>query len=475
MAKIIIIGGGVSGLSAGIYARLSGHEATVYESHSIPGGNLTGWDRGGYHIDNCIHWLTGTNENTETYKMWETLGVLGNVEIYRPERLYSVTDGNATVSLRRDIDRLREELLRISPADERQINKLIGAVKAAQAYSGHGGNGASALRLVPYIGLSAGGLAGRFSHPLIREFLSSFLSPGFGSLALLFVYADFCAGNADIPAGGSRAAAERMAERFKDLGGVLRTGVRVSSVEREKDRACRAALGDGTTDDGDFFIIAADPDPALHELTGAGLPRRLRLMKKDGRLTKFSAFHCAYSCGIEPPFSGVEAATDDKGQFMLREFSHEPGFAPPGKNVIQATVFCPEKDSLAFIRQSGAGYERLKRIMARRLTERIIKKHPELDGALNLIDAWTPATYKRFTGAESGCFMSYAFGPGYIPRRTGCRVPGLKNVFLATQWLMPPGGLPTAALSGKLAVDAVNALCSRKSPRRVGAESAAGG
>ena len=77
MANILIIGGGVSGLSAGIYAQMHGHHAIVCEQHFIPGGNLTGWDRGGYHIDNCIHWLTGTNPSSPLYPMWEDLGALG--------------------------------------------------------------------------------------------------------------------------------------------------------------------------------------------------------------------------------------------------------------------------------------------------------------------------------------------------------------------------------------------------------------
>ena len=76
MAKILIIGGGVSGLSAGIYAQLNGHSAVVCEKHAVAGGNLTGWQRGEYHIDNCIHWLTGTNPASKSYKMWEDLGVL---------------------------------------------------------------------------------------------------------------------------------------------------------------------------------------------------------------------------------------------------------------------------------------------------------------------------------------------------------------------------------------------------------------
>ena len=59
--KVIIVGGGIAGLSAGIYALKAGFEAEVYEKNAIPGGECMGWNRKGYHIDNCIHWLTGTD------------------------------------------------------------------------------------------------------------------------------------------------------------------------------------------------------------------------------------------------------------------------------------------------------------------------------------------------------------------------------------------------------------------------------
>ena len=90
MANIIIIGAGVAGLSAGIYAQMQGHHTTIYERHFRAGGNLTGWDRDGYHIDNCIHWLTGTNPVTDFYKMWKELGALGDgIEVHQPENLYT--------------------------------------------------------------------------------------------------------------------------------------------------------------------------------------------------------------------------------------------------------------------------------------------------------------------------------------------------------------------------------------------------
>ena len=52
MKRIVVIGGGVSGMSAGIYARINGFDTVICEKHSTVGGNLCGWTRDGYHIDN---------------------------------------------------------------------------------------------------------------------------------------------------------------------------------------------------------------------------------------------------------------------------------------------------------------------------------------------------------------------------------------------------------------------------------------
>ena len=41
MKQVSIIGAGLAGLSAGIYARQSGFDVTIYESHTIPGGAST--------------------------------------------------------------------------------------------------------------------------------------------------------------------------------------------------------------------------------------------------------------------------------------------------------------------------------------------------------------------------------------------------------------------------------------------------
>ena len=141
MAKILIVGGGVAGLSAGIYAQFNGHQAVIYEQHRVPGGNLTGWQRGEYHIDNCIHWLTGTNPNTNAYKMWRELGVLGDTEIMKLDSLYTCEHKGKRLSMHRDLNRIKEEMLLTSPDDKAEILKFIKAVEILQYICDIGGKG----------------------------------------------------------------------------------------------------------------------------------------------------------------------------------------------------------------------------------------------------------------------------------------------------------------------------------------------
>lgn len=123
MKKIVIIGGGIAGLSASVYAQKNGFEAVIYEKNPIMGGQCTGWTRDGYHIDNCIHWLTGTQENTPLRKVWEDVGALGSdTEIIHPDSFFTIElDGNI-ITLWHDLERTRTEMLALSPTDADEIN-----------------------------------------------------------------------------------------------------------------------------------------------------------------------------------------------------------------------------------------------------------------------------------------------------------------------------------------------------------------
>ena len=478
MAKILIVGAGVSGLSAGIYGCLSGHDVIICERNSSAGGNLTGWWRDGYHIDNCIHWLTGTNKNTATYSIWETLGALDGTPIRYKDSLYTVEDGGIGISLKKDLSDLERDMLRISPEDKKEIKRLMGAVMSLRGLSGIAGEGANekitfsaAIGSLPslayYYSLSTGALARKFKSPLLGKFIVGFLGEDFGSLALLAVMAAFTSGNGGIPEGGSLAMARRMAKRFLSLGGELRLGARVSRILSDKGRAGPVILSDSERIEADHIIIAADPAAIFGNVISAPMPRAIKRQYTSRRLKRFSSYHHAFACDVKPSFVGdliidvpeKYRSVIKSSVLILKEFSHEPSFSPSSKTLIQTMSFCDEREALSVIslyERSKELYCREKEKMAAAVEYLITEKFPELKNSLSLIDSWGPATYKRYTGAPSGAYMASCIPSLYIPKCAPCRVSGFNNLYIATQWQSLPGGLPNAAACGKKAIEEIN-------------------
>jgi phytoene dehydrogenase-like protein len=478
MKKLLIIGAGTAGLSAGIFARMNGMHAVICESHSIAGGCLSYWKRRGFHIDNCIHWLTGTNPNTPEYKMWRELGVLGeNGEgLLRRDRLFTYCDGENSLSLSRDLGAFQQHLEEISPADHHEIRSYIRLIETVAELFGTGGEkhdkgfsvhtAAGLPLLVRYNRLSSAQLAQRFKSPLIRGFLTSFLPDNFGALSLAYVIASFTSGNGDLPYGGSEQMARRMTERFLSLGGELLLNKRAVKVLMSEDfaRADSVLFADGTKLSADCFILTPDPSVIFGRILDAPMPDPLRKLYKHIRQPRFSAYQCAFAVEGDCPFDGdltlpipEEYAHELKAVYILvRSDTHEEGYAPAGKSMIQTMIYCDEQQALEWIKMrhmDRKGYTSKKLRCAAMVGDILTRFMPDLYGRMTVLDTWTPATYRRYTGSEIGSFMSFAYTEGRIPKRISCEIPGIKNVLLAGQWLQMPGGLPIAAMTGKLAAE----------------------
>ena len=83
--SVIIIGAGIAGLSAGIYAQLNGYQSRIYEMHSLPGGVMTSWKRKGYTIDGCVQWLMGSNPKSNLYPCMKIVGLIENRQFFNPD------------------------------------------------------------------------------------------------------------------------------------------------------------------------------------------------------------------------------------------------------------------------------------------------------------------------------------------------------------------------------------------------------
>ncbi len=479
MASIVIIGGGVSGLSAGIYSCALGHRVTLLEAGATVGGNLTGWQREGYKIDNCIHWLTGTNKSSDTYKIWDDLFGISNMEIVKCDTLYTYSEDGVRLSLYRDLEKTRAELLKISPEDEKEILDFTEAVRSICYIADTNGKDKSASlkekalavkRLAKYSTLTVGTMAKRFKNRYIRGFLCSFITERFAALALITVFSHFTSGNADIPRGGSLEAAGRMKERFLSLGGKISLNSEVKKINVECGVAGSVTLVSGEVIEADYIVVTTDPKTVFGRLLPEKMPTKLSKRYENPSLMRFSSFQCAFAVECERlPFSGDFCFCLPRRDRLrlgvdfitLREFSHERNFTPDGKSLIQTIIFLGEDASLEFIRLREENYDAYlkKKVRLSEIVEgAIIDKFPALKSKIRLLDSWTPATYKRYIRSEIGSYMSFAFGKGFIPTTLNIGSRLAKNIIFATQWQTPPGGLPIAAMRGKAAAEKIAKL-----------------
>jgi phytoene dehydrogenase-like protein len=247
-------------------------------------------------------------------------------------------------------------------------------------------------------------------------------------------------------------------------------------------KAHSVSFSDGSEIEADYLVLTADPAAVFGKILDAPMPQQLKKLYDDPRLQRFSSFHCAFSCDLSLlPFRGDFVFSISEpyqkalrtNTLVLREFSHEKGFSPEGKTVLQALCFCKEDFAKEFINlreESRKDYLKIKQNIAEIFKKLIIAKIPQLSDSLRLIDVWTPASYRRFTNSEAGTFMSFTLPSKYLPTRKSNRIAGLSNVILATQWQQIPGGLPIAAEGGRLAIETINKLeekvLSRKTVKR---------
>lgn len=101
--------------------------------------------------------------------------------------------------------------------------------------------------------------------------------------------------------------------------------------------------------------------------------------------------------------------------------------------------------------QDKVNYEKTKAEIAKEALQRVEKEYPFLEGKIRVIDVWSPMTYTRYCNSYKGAYMSFVNTKQAKSITVPGVVKGIDNVLLASQWLMGPGGLPTAAAMGKFA------------------------
>lgn len=483
--KIQILGGGIAGLTAGIYAQKMGFESHIYEQHSISGGECTGWDRQGFHIDGCIHWLAGTKGGSELGKIWRDIGALGADAIHQPDRFCTAERDGVTVSLYCDIDKLQKHLTMVSPPDKDEIDALCEAIHIIKepgipTMPPDMMNPLELFRLVRGMSDSAkimkrfqlplADYVQRFHHPAIQQALVSFLPASNSAYILPYNMGVLSSGNGGRPAGGSRALARRMTQKYTSMGGEVHLGRKVKRIEVEKNRATGISFSDGTKISGDYLVPTMDTHIILNHLLEGRYPNPKINLRDNSPLIYPSLSSVYVAFGIDADLSALPQDLSfsvntpflfegqEKTVIPFRHYCYEPDFAPPGKSVGIVLLY-GDYDWWENKYRNPDDYRNEKKRLSKALCSALEQHFPELTGKIRPLDVATPMTYKRYCGAWRGAWMSYGTTPNAKQMIEDGRIKGVDNLFMAGQWLMPPGGLTIAMLTGK---SAIQRLCKKE-------------
>lgn len=490
MKKIIIIGGGIAGLSAGVYARQQGFETIIFEKHTISGGLCTGWNRQGYHIDGCIHWMTGTSKDSPLRALWENVGALSpEHEVFQKDYFDVYEACGEKIYLWRDIEKLKNDLIKLSPQDTKAICKFVKDLKSVHTMRVPTESPVNMMTLPQLFrqlwsmrgmlsvllrlnGTSCQEYAKRFKHPAIQRVFRTCMPEGYSVAAFIFTLGTFTRGNGGIPSGGSFQMTKRMTDRYLSLGGVLKTGTLVNEIKTSLFHATGIEYitmkGEKAFESADYVISACDVHTTFNTLLkdcffDKQFMLRFRQPKVYATQSCVLATYAVDADLSDYPYSIVlesekyRAGVTDYDDVSIRNYVYEPTFAPKGQTVISVLV-SQSDDDYAFwkaIYFDKSIYHSEKERLAAFFQTTIEKRYPELVGKIKLLDVLTPMTFIRYCGSYHGAWMAFRMGRGTKNLMHTGKIKGLRNCYLTGQWLQPPGGLPIAMTMGKFTVQRI--------------------
>lgn len=477
--KIIIVGAGIAGLTAGIYAKRSGFDVTLIEQHSIVGGMCTSWKRKGYFFEGNVHWLTGSSPKTNMYKIWKDTGALSDkVKVIYSNPFTGVEWDGQIIDLYRDFDKTTAHLIAVSPDDEKLLKQLnkdvkmlcrmempVSDIKGLKTENPMRISLGSLFKMMPAFStmkrlnsISIKDFTNQFKHPALRQIFNLFVPDDYSASSMAFTLASLHSGDGGYPEGGSLPMVQRMSETFTNAGGKLLLNTKVKKVIIEEGKVSGVML-DNETLKADAVIVTQETIAALNQLFD--IPLHDTWLKEIAETTRSVA--CTFiGVGVraEIPLTHewklaepIKYADKVINELSFWNYSGYEGFAPDGGTVLTTAMLGDTYDFWAKAQKEGR-YEAEKQALADQIKHAIETKFPQAKDKIEVIDVATPLTYERYTGAHHGSWMS-SIGAGEKMKSYTGEVESISGLYFAGHRLNMPGGLPAAAVSGRTAAQLI--------------------
>ena len=334
--------------------------------------------------------------------------------------------------------------------------------------------GIDVLKVWPsYLGsmnISCEDYAKRFKSKALRHALVS-VQPGEGNLfSMVYSYSTIAMRNGGYPMGGAKRMVESMKSHFLDLGGTLRVNAPVRDVIIENKEVKGVILESGEKIYGDYLVPACDTNHFLTHILKNKYPKP----DFDKRIFNSKKYPtpscCVFYLGIDGDFDlggdyiysiqcePLKVGTLEVKDFIIRNYDYDTLMKHENKTVLSILIDQYKDDYYYWsnlYRSDIKDYKTKKKELGEEVLKRLIARYPDLQGRVKVLDVVSPKTYHNYTNVTRGSFMSFLFTKKNNMYWNNGHIKGLHNVYLASQWVASPGGLPFALMSGAYAIQRI--------------------
>ena len=492
---VIIVGGGMGGLSAGAHLASNGLKVLLLEQHHKVGGCTTNFTRGDFVFDVALHEMAGGvpgRSGGGLFKLLEICGVGEMVDIYElPEMYRSIYPGDLDITMPSEgWEEWDNTLLERWPEEAEGIEEFhtlcatlysdILDIKDLFRYTGF-----KALKIKLSVPLKHKTLMTWSGDKTLQDLMDECFTdedikavvsqlwlyytgpvPEQTSLLHMAAMGVFMSDGVCHVMGTSQALSNAYAARIEELGGTVLTGNLVTEIIIEDGLAKGVVTEFGDVYTGRYVICNTDPFQMVFTLVGeeyfpADYVERIESLRVSNSICGVymglnidlaaMGYHDTeifYNKSMDSTFiydSWMSGDIAEAGLAITLYSNYgDPIYAPPGKTSV---VLMAYSDYNIWPKDQDE-YQAMKEEIGREMIETAAEVIPELDdpGVIEVMEVFTPVTINEFTKNREGIIYGFYMSPDQwekIPNNTP-----IDNLFITSNWTQGWHGVSAGQVNG---------------------------
>ncbi len=487
--KIIIVGAGPGGLSAGMILAKRGFKVTILEKESVSGGRNASIRENGYTFDIGPTFLM---MNYILREIFEEAGKKAEdyIKVKRLEPMYRLKFVDREIMVSSGFDAMKKEISKNFPGNEEALGRFMKTEKARyeKMFPCLQKDYSKFRHFFRPVFLKA--LPALQLHKTFWQNLSSYFKQADLKISFTFQAKYIGMSPWECPAaftmipyveheygiyhvmGGLNQISAGMEKAFKELGGELLLNTEVAELITEKKKVKGVELKDGSKMSADEVIVNADFAYAMSALAkNAGLRKYSveKLKKKRYSCSTFMlylgvkkkyniphhniVFAGDYKKNVEEIFR-KGAPSEDMSVYIQNASLTDPSLAPEGKSALYILVPCPNKSA-------NNDWQKIKESYKNKVLD-MLEKRTELKDLRQNIETeivYTPDDWEHRHNVYYGATFNLAHNlPQMLYFRPRNKFEELENCYLVGGGTHPGSGLPTIYESARITS---NLLCKK--------------